>query len=96
MSKMSWGKQGSSGGPEPQGHGGCCQVAEPRQSRRQRAWTPPPTSAAHTGYGRKRVTAAPQVNQESVQRRQRPLAGRRGPAGNLMVMEEGFARVIVQ
>ena len=35
MSKMSWGKQGSSGGPEPQGHGGCCQVAEPRQSRRQ-------------------------------------------------------------
>ena len=53
-------------------------------------------SAAHTGYGRKRVTAAPQVNQESVQRRQRPLAGRRGPAGNPMVMEEGFARVIVQ
>lgn len=36
MSEMSWGKWGSSGEPEPQGHGGCCQIVEPKQSRRHR------------------------------------------------------------
>lgn len=62
----------------------------------QRAWTPRPTSEAHTGNGGKRVTATP--GEPSVCAEEPKTASREevGPAGNLTVMEEGFARVIVQ
>ena len=62
----------------------------------QRAWTPRPTSEAHTGNGGKRVIATPQVNQVSAEEPKTASREEVGPAENLMVMEEGFARVIVQ
>lgn len=66
-----------------------------KQPRRQRSLTLPPTSDMHR-CGRKRDRAPYRRTKPHLREETSHQQEELGPAGNLLVMEEGFAKVIFQ